>query len=111
MVGQRIGSRRVEECEHDAQRADGDQPPAAVKEQSAARDAGGRGRQGDSATHGAGCDPALCAGPFGAQPVFAVGAFEVIPEVVDEVGVYLHQEGEQQAQHGGLQVKISVRSG
>ena len=41
-----------------------------------------------------------CAQRVPAQPVFAVAAFQKIKQVVDEIGVNLHQKRKQKAKQG-----------
>lgn len=89
------------ECEYDADRSDDDQLGSSVKKQAKARRAGGRGNQGDSPFHGARRNPALRAGSFGPEAVFAVASFAVVEQVVDQVCVNLHQQREQQAEQSG----------
>ncbi len=79
--------------------------PPAVAEQAAAARRGREGREGDAAPHGAGRDPAPRAGPFGSDTVRAVGSFEVVSEVVDQVGVDLHEERESEAEECGAGAK------
>lgn len=77
------------------------EPPPAVEQEEAAREAGQHQHRGDGTPHGRGRDPSLSTGPLGAQAVFAVGAFAEVEQVVDEVGRHLHEGGKQEAQHDG----------
>ena len=109
VVGQRVRPGRVEECEEDAGGADGDEPPAPVGDEPAARGAGGECGCGDAQPHGLRGDPPLGAGAFRPEAVFSVGAFQVIPQVVYQVGVDLHQQGECEAEYRGQKDEPAVR--
>jgi hypothetical protein len=43
----------------------------------------------------------LGTGPFGSEAVFAVGAFAEVEVVVDEVGINLHEDGEEKTEKEG----------
>ena len=91
----------VEEAEDDAEQSDEQHFESAVEDEWQSDDAGGYGGGGNGALHGVDADPALCAGALwpesGGGVVVASG---VVEEVVDEVGVNLHDEGKEEAKDG-----------
>lgn len=98
----------VEEGEEDAEQAEGDELKASIRHLLPAdgqcyqpHKAGEDDGDGYAPTHGVRSDPALRTGSLRAETVVAVGAFEVVVEVVDEVGGHLHACREQDAAEGG----------
>jgi hypothetical protein len=63
-----------------------------------ADETGEEGHDGNAPTHGFGCDPSLGTGSFGAKAVGTVGAFAEVEVVVDEVGINLHEDSEEEAE-------------
>jgi len=80
----------------------------ALAQQCAAYEAGENQHPHYAPFHGYGGDPALGTGAFRAETVGTVAAFQVIVEVVDEVGCDLHAAGKQCAQQRRYQVGLAV---
>ena len=83
----------VEEAEHDAEQTDEHHLQTAVPDQGQADEGSETGGQDDGALHGVEGYPALGAGSRGSETGFTVvGSVDIVKEVVDEVGVNLHDE-------------------
>ena len=80
----------------------------ALAQQCAAYEAGENQHPHYAPFHGYGGDPALCTGAFRAETVGTVAAFQVIVEVVDEVGGDLHTAGKEHTQQSGNNFELSV---
>ncbi len=99
----------VEEAEHDAEQTDEYHLEAAIRNQRQAHDAGRAGGQGNGALHGVERHPPLGTGSARAQTgldvIVAVG---VVEEVVDEVGVHLHDKRKEEAEDGSHPAERSL---
>ena len=88
----------VEEAKDDAEGADGHHLKSSIEDEWQADGAGRAGGDGDGPLHGVDGHPSLRAGSFGSQArLTVVGTLHIVEEVVDEVGIDLHDEGEEQA--------------
>ena len=99
VVGERKGARRIKESEDHAKGAEQEQFPPAVTEQAAADKRCRNGCHRNRPTHRPGRYPPHSAGAGRPEPLSIVGAFEEIVQVVNQVGIYLHQQSESHAQH------------
>ena len=98
-VGKACG---VEEAEEDAEDTHDEEFPLRMDEQDAdAHKTGEHGHDADAPLHSTWSNPPLCTSAFGAETVFAVGAFAEVEIVVDEVGINLHEDGEEKAEEEG----------
>ena len=102
-IGQ-VGS--VEEAENDAKQSDEQHFKATIEDKWQAYDAGQTGGKGYGTFHGIDADPSLCAGTKRTKTGgFVVVASNVVEEVVDEVGINLHDECKEQAEQGCRRAK------
>ena len=87
-VGEESG---IEESKHYACCTDAYETPPTVGQQETAHGTCQDEHHNDAALHRLRRDPTLRTGTFGAEPVFTIGAFCEVEEVVDKVGCHLHQ--------------------
>ena len=87
----------VKETEEDAENAHKEQFPLQVEQQDGKSDTTREeGHHSDAPLHGTRCDPPLRTSTFRSQTVFTICALLEIKVVIDEIGINLHEDGEEQ---------------
>lgn len=89
----------VEEAEEDAEDAHKEQFPLQVEQQdSKSNTTRKEGHHSDAPLHSTRCDPPLCTSTLWSQTVFTICALLEIKVVVNEVGIDLHEDGEEKTE-------------
>src|SRR5574344_1717037 len=102
----------VKETEHHTQQPYRYHLQTAKPHQRQSHNTGSTGGQSNSTLHGVQCHPPLSTGTTGPQTrLTVVGATDKVEEVVDEIGIYLHQESKKQAKGSRCPTEYSANIG